>query len=947
MTTHPDGAPLAATENPPMTTRSPRNPRKKNRAIPTRRGVVGVLAMMFLVLFASLAAAMGIATQGNLRSAASHLRVVRALGAVDTGMSLGVSRLREALGRFVVTKGEVDSDYIEALWYGPIPSDPPVFVNDPPFNMPESTPPGSILAALGNIYDVDEEDNLVATSDPSNAPAGISLLNPGQDWLVTAPIGLARNGDDKIVTAAQVSYSPPDADGNVTILVTGYDWDPARDRWVTRSARQQFRIAKRIEFAIVSNTAPLLGVGGNVVGPIGSMFNSDSLDTIDGNPFVSMSDFYGFDADLDTKLDDYYAYVVLHDSDGDNRLSATHAGESQGLDQLNLIDYDDDDAPDKAFLDFTKDDVVDDFDIFIRHYDTNGDGRVTVSAALAEGTSAEGAPAEFTANDNIALLIDSGNPDRNDNGFRNGDFIDGEWVWSTFDDNSDDGLLDDDDLDPDDVTLGYRDGYLDYKDRYAKVTGRILLTANKTAWEQSTDKAGDTVDNYQQFTQGPFRVEDGAPPIMFDAADGELPSLTADSFAEAADALRAIAAEGATFDSQVTAQTGGGPPDIRVEATPFGAASAADWYARPVYEGLTFKNVVIPMGTNALFIDCEFIGVTKVETYTQNTHPSFIFYGEQDRDPATGDLEYVYPPPPDLSDAALDKTYADEEAPGYDALPDALIVNADIDGDGSSPDTCYDTKLISNNIRFHDCLFVGSIVADQPAVYHHVRNKLQFTGATRFAQVHPDYPDDPSKNPDADDMDEILKSSLMAPQYSVDIGAINPPPEQDVKLKGAIVAGVLDVRGNAFIKGVILATFNPVYGEAPLVLYDAPVGNPADFNVTIGYVTTSEGDLEAINADDLADLDSDGNLDIGWDSARDATGALIPTAGWDGSHEDWWYDGVPDDAATPGTHVRRAIQWNPPGITRVEADPDAILPDGLSLPLQAVVVAGSYQEGRQ
>ncbi len=105
--------------------------------------------------------------------------------------------------------------------------------------------------------------------------------------------------------------------------------------------------------------------------------------------------------------------------------------------------------------------------------------------------------------------------------------------------------------------------------------------------------------------------------------------------------------------------------------------------------------------------------------------------------------------------------------------------------------------------------------------------------------------------------------------------------------------------------------------------------------------------FEAISAADLADLDSDGALDIGWDSARDADGNLIDTAGWDGSHEDWWYDGVPDDAAIPGTHVRQAITWNPPGITRVEADPDATLPDGLSLPLQAVSVTGSYVEGIQ
>ena len=50
---------------------------------------------------------------------------------------------------------------------------------------------------------------------------------------------------------------------------------------------------------------------------------------------------------------------------------------------------------------------------------------------------------------------------------------------------------------------------------------------------------------------------------------------------------------------------------------------------------------------------------------------------------------------------------------------------------------CIDTKTLSNSIRFHDCLFVGSIVSDMPTYFTHARNKLQFTGATRFVQTNP------------------------------------------------------------------------------------------------------------------------------------------------------------------------------------------------------------------
>jgi hypothetical protein len=920
--------------------------KRRRRIVVTRRGVVGILAMMFLALFASLAGAMAVVTQGNLRSAASHLRVVRSLGAVDTGMTLAAGRMREAAGRFIVARGEVDGAYVADLWFGPLPGAPEVVVLDPPFGMSEASPPGSLQAAIANIHAADDPANLVGPGSVTNAPQGITTLDRGSDWLVTLPIGIARNVDGLITSATQISYGPPDADGETVVVVTGYDWDPARGRWVTRSASQRFRLAKRVEFAVVSTTPTLIGVGGNVEGPVGSLFDSAALDSIDGAPYRSLSDFYGLDPALDDKLDDFFERVVVYDADGDNRLSEAHAVEVGGVDELNLIDYDGDTSPDLAFLDLTRDGIVDDFDVFLQHFDGDGDGRLVVSAALAAGTTADGRAPEFTINDRLSYLIDSALRDRNDNGRRNGDFVDGAWDWATFEDNSGDGVLDADDVDLDDVVLGYRDGYLDYRDQYAKVRGTVYLRASRTAWESAEDD-GVVVADYQAYTQGPIRSEDHEASVVFEASPGELPELTDESFSAATQALIAlIEASGAdTLQEQAEAQMGAGwVPPTRVEPTPYGASSAADWYQRPVYEGMVFKNVTIPLGTNALFSGCEFIGITRVETYADNTHPSWTFYGQQERDPATGVLTLVYPPPPALSDAALDTSYADPGAPGYDSLPAPLDVPIDLDGDGATPDRVYDTKRLANNIRFHDCLFVGSVVADKPTVYRHVRNKLQFTGATRFMPEHPDAPDDPQLNPDPAHEAEIEKSSIMVPHYSVDIGSINPPPEQDVRLRGAVVAGVMDVRGNAEIRGVVLSSFTPVHGQAPLELYGDPVGNPANFNVTIGTATTEDGDLEAVAPGDLTDVDGDGTPDLGWDSARDETGALVTLAGAGGNMEEWWFDGVPDTAAIDGVHVRRAIAWRPPGMTRIEADPEAVLPDGLALRMSVLSVPGSYSE---
>jgi hypothetical protein len=258
------------------------------------------------------------------------------------------------------------------------------------------------------------------------------------------------------------------------------------------------------------------------------------------------------------------------------------------------------------------------------------------------------------------------------------------------------------------------------------------------------------------------------------------------------------------------------------EKMPFNSPALSDWYYRPVIKNCVFNDVVIPIGLNALFVDCTFVGVTRVETHQDNLHVNWTLYGKMFLDPNTGrpaldPSRFVYGDDPGedefpemldpadvpvlMANTPLDKADipADMVAltQGYDDMPDPLII------DGFR---VINTKLWSNNIRFHNCLFVGSIVSDTPSEFTHVRNKMQFTGATRFVTVHPDQPNNEDLNPDPNDLLEISKSSMMLPNYSVDIGTFNSPPEQDVRLKGVVVAGILDIRGNAWIKGSLLLT---------------------------------------------------------------------------------------------------------------------------------------------
>ena len=88
------------------------------RPLSNRRGVASVLAMMFLVIFGSLAAAMAVVAAGNLRSADQALRVSTASSAAETGLRFAAWQLEREARRFVVERGDIDAPFAQSLWLG-------------------------------------------------------------------------------------------------------------------------------------------------------------------------------------------------------------------------------------------------------------------------------------------------------------------------------------------------------------------------------------------------------------------------------------------------------------------------------------------------------------------------------------------------------------------------------------------------------------------------------------------------------------------------------------------------------------------------------------------------------------------------------------------------------------------------------------------------------------
>jgi len=853
----------------------------------TRRGVTSVLAMMFMVLFGSLAAAMAVSSQGNLRTAHTHIVVTRALGAADTGLSIAAGRLQDAARTVRVTRGEITPAYAMQLWDGSFsPSDGDVLLPD------GSTPAGGLSDVL---WDLHAADNYPAAQIAQlQAPGG----NPSA-WLDTLPFAVQTNDAGMVSQAAQVTYVPVPALGAVRAVVTGYAWDAVMNRWISRTVQQDFRLFKRVDQAILAPSKVMLGKNVLVNGPLAAMFNQ--VDNNGGHPLVARSDFAGLDDDLDRKLQDFYDAVrgdgyAGFDANGDNRLAAASALESRGLSALNQNDYDGDANPDSAFAEVSGDGYIDEFDIFLEHFDDDGDHNLVYSADLADGTSYAGLTEDFAGiDDDLAFLIDTANPDRNRDGV----------------------------VDAADRALGYLDGVVNYRDQYAKVRGTVYFDVQQSTWNDDGHNVdGSTVNDYRRQVAGAIRPDQGDDPVVFGASDQDVAAVDPSTFDTAQSELASradggylhtqlglpyIAQSAVNGDGVVVGQNFNPSLETVFEGVPFGAIAPADYYRRPVIQGETFHNVVIPMGTNALFIDCTFAGVTRVESYQANNHPAWQFYGVQEPD---GSLKYPAPPP--TPDIVLDNDYL---VPGENTAPteDFNVPRLNVGG------TPYvNTKPRSNNLRFHDCKFIGSIVADKPSVFTHTRNKLQFTGATQFHERHPDNPDDPSLNPNDDDLAEIRKSSMLLPSYSVDIGTNNASPNQNVNLQGLIIAGVLDVRGNAVIDGALMTDFLPTPDNPALQHFGETVGNPAHFNMTLGYFSADDGDEEGMPIFEHNGVDIVG-FDLNGDGIADTAD--------------------PDSGGTP-------VPFNGFGRITVNWNPNLIMPDGLLAPMQTEKIDGSYHEGK-
>ncbi len=415
-----------------------------------------------------------------------------------------------------------------------------------------------------------------------------------------------------------------------------------------------------------------------------------------------------------------------------------------------------------GYSDYNGDGYIDEYDIALKYFDSSGDHRISQS----EFSSA--AP-----NDpNLFYVIDKslGKP------------------WAS----------------TDTPRQGYDDGYVDGLDPYAKVKGTIRIWDSKSAlasriapafsggipdamqgvlasadgytpavlYEQNSTTDPAVTMTPSSFSMGPFLALAGT-----NAGSNSTPSATPSATVTTPTTARmyanttvpisgtksintgilksnALVTSWTSNSSTIASTSGSGSSTVVLKVTenvPYGSTSPRSTVTRPVVTGINFKNCVIPRGTNALFVNCTFDGVTFV-------------------------------------DGAYNLT---QDTAGYS------------NGNNLRFEGCTFTGPLVQG----DALNTGSYKAVCPTNYTDYTNSWEFTGATTIDLRATTEGGIGSLDGTVDSADLAAikeQATIMAPQTNIEMGSYTNPASAQCSFQGIVVAGCFDVRGTANIDGTII-----------------------------------------------------------------------------------------------------------------------------------------------
>jgi hypothetical protein len=687
-----------------------------------RRGAVLLTALVFVILIGAMASVIYSYSMGNMVLGEAEADSARALVAAESGMSYLLLQIRMAPMPIILegSIGDLDPGQLSALWAG---------TNIEGLGSSNN----GIAVQLANA--INQCGSFVNSQSAVAVPGGLTPM-------VTPPIAVdptISKGPYFVLTVKWDSGNPQQASATSASKILLHLTSVGTSGKVPREVTMDVSLQKTLRYAVYSNIAIQLGKNTVVTGDIVSKLTNFTK----GPPVWSLSDFTRLTGQsaLDDKLRQFRDFLTNHDPSYSNRMSVWNNTVLKAQ------------AEAQGFYDASGDGYLDDYDVFLSHLDPGKTARITQS----QFTASNGEPMDAQ----LFVLLDTLNtPYLPDAQARSG---------LTYNPTPDQHSLLNQWLGLIDNSWGYDgDEQLDFNDGYAKINGNVKVGVSANAWDtwakDTSSSGGDEYGlGYREQLQGPIISPDPTePPIQFNYNGADAQSLTPQSFdtssyksmAGTGGTISGRIVQGTTVTDKIVAYANATETTTVTEGSPKGTATPQSTYKRPVFKNVKFVNCKIAKGTNALFQNCTFEGVTYVDLETHVTTTG----NHNTTDPST-------------DDPSKGMAWAKKMKSGTFSSTTALTAtNSYGFSDG-------------NNLRFDACKINGPMASAVPSAYTHLANNWEFNGTTVFNNTS-----DPT-------------ATILAPNTNVDCGSFDAPPTGPLptsSLTGVVVAGNVNMRGGAW-----------------------------------------------------------------------------------------------------------------------------------------------------
>lgn len=485
-----------------------------------RTGVAAVTAMVFLTLLATLAVAMYATATTSVQIARNYNDQARARSAAESGLRWMTWRFTR-MTRPRTTVGNITPAVASTLW-------------------------PSIRTAV-----INDMANMTTAAERPVTYSGSSLT--------TAPVAVDETSARFVISLQQhpVDAADPLDARYVRVTSTG------TYAGTKHAVSMDFKVDKKVKFAIVGRVPIQIGRNTLVEGPMG-MSTATKYP-----PYLLLSDFRHLKPSLQTKIDAFNAFLEANHNGYDGRVAAT-----------NPVEWNK--AVTAGYTDYNGDQFIDEYDLFLKEFDGNGDRAITAAEFTNPATGKSYDADLFAAIDSLGAALSAADGTR----------------------------------------VGYQDGKIDNYDAYTKIRGTVTMATTANAWQSNLAGSGKTIADY---LQGPIQPSEGTQlPVVFGADSGQIFDLAPTNFDPTVYRAKTGPENGASSKTATVmtnvvlsaADANGGTVD---EHTPIGSTSWQATYRRPKFQNITFRNCRIPKGMNALFENCKFEGVTYVELTTNIT----------------------------------------------------------------------------------------------------------------------------------------------------------------------------------------------------------------------------------------------------------------------------------------------------------------------------------------